>query len=394
LCALAEPVDNQCAITILQHPRERHHPIGTARLVRLALRRAEVVVCWQLLAPPSLSRRVDARWGVLFPSPHAVDVGHFAGMSQQNPPMTLPQDEHDAGAPAQKPEHLIVLDGTWSHARSLYRNNPWLWTLPHYRITPEGQDRYRIRREPKAEYTSTLEAIITALMRLEPQTQGLAGVLSAFDTMIDRQIACIKTRHQGARRRLRPRSRPHSRGVPQALLDHPERTIVVFVEFMQHTQGDKTSREMVYLTAEHLQTGRTFAQFVRPQGPGPSSRHLGHMCLSADDVAKDAVPLDTLVLRWNAFAGPSPHLLAWNQASLDLMAQLDTKSSPMWLLKAMFAVAHRQRGGTLGDAVQKAQLEARPAQAMGRAAMRLGSAVAVARFLIDRAHNQVGSAAS
>ena len=31
---------------------------------------------------------------------------------------------------------LVVLDGTWHHARSLFRENPWLDALPKYAFSP------------------------------------------------------------------------------------------------------------------------------------------------------------------------------------------------------------------------------------------------------------------
>ena len=71
------------------------------------------------------------------------------------------------------PAHLIALDGTWSHARKLYVQNPWLHALPHYRIDPSAPSNYRIRREPSPSHLSTLESVLAALRSLEPETEGL-----------------------------------------------------------------------------------------------------------------------------------------------------------------------------------------------------------------------------
>ncbi|MDH4016770.1 MAG: DTW domain-containing protein, partial [Actinomycetota bacterium] len=103
----------------------------------------------------------------------------------------------------EQPPALVVLDGTWSQARNLHRANPWLHDLPHYSLRPLAPTRYRIRKAPRPEYVSTLEAIVRALELLEPETRGLDRLLGVFDTMIDRQLA---REGRNPRRRVRGRS--------------------------------------------------------------------------------------------------------------------------------------------------------------------------------------------
>jgi tRNA-uridine aminocarboxypropyltransferase len=159
------PVDNRTAIWILQHKRERHHPIGTARIAELGLLRSRVDVCYE---PPGMPSRLDGV-ALLYPG---LDSRPLASLE-----------------PQERPERLVVLDGTWNHARVMYRDFHWLHTLPRYSIEPEQGSRYRIRKEPRHDCLSTIEAIIEALMILEPETAGLEGLLTAFERMIDRQLA-------------------------------------------------------------------------------------------------------------------------------------------------------------------------------------------------------------
>jgi DTW domain-containing protein YfiP len=105
---------------------------------------------------------------LLFPSAGAGDL------------RALPPEEHPRG--------LVVLDGTWSQARALYRENPWLHALPHLALSPDAPSRYRIRRAPRRDYVSTIEATVAALRILEPDTPGLDGLLEVFDSMIEAQI--------------------------------------------------------------------------------------------------------------------------------------------------------------------------------------------------------------
>lgn len=174
---------NRTFVTILQHPRERFHAIGTARIAQLGLEKARIVVPRDCFTR-SLEQRFDVApgTGLLFPRPGARLLEDL--------------DEHE------RPSGLIVLDGTWSQARGLYRENEWLGDLPHYALQPPAPTRYRIRKAPRAEYISTLEAIVRALEILEPETTGLQALLGVFDTMIDRQIV-----HQGRNPRRQTRKR-------------------------------------------------------------------------------------------------------------------------------------------------------------------------------------------
>jgi DTW domain-containing protein YfiP len=132
----------------------------------------------------SIQLEPPPRTALLFPSTDARDL------------RTLSPEEHPRG--------LVVLDGTWSQVRSLYRENPWLDALPHLALSPAAPSRYRIRRAPRPEYVSTIEATVAALRILEPDTPGLNGLLEAFDSMIEAQII------RGHGERPRPPVQPNS----------------------------------------------------------------------------------------------------------------------------------------------------------------------------------------
>ena len=188
LCGRVPRVDNRTRITIIQHPRERFHAIGTARIARLGLARCALHVP---RAPVTRSLAVplgpSPGAGLLYPRPDARDLA------------TTPAGE--------RPGELIVLDGTWGQAGKLYRANPWLEALPHYALSPDAPTRYRIRRAPRAQYISTIEAIVAALRILEPETPRLGDLLAAFDTMIDEQAAYSHRAPRKPVRKLRRQGR-------------------------------------------------------------------------------------------------------------------------------------------------------------------------------------------
>ena len=53
----------------------------------------------------------------------------------------------------------MVVDGTWSQAKKVVRENPLLSSLPRYAFQPPAPSEYRIRREPQENYVSTIEAL-------------------------------------------------------------------------------------------------------------------------------------------------------------------------------------------------------------------------------------------
>jgi DTW domain-containing protein YfiP len=169
ICASIEPVGNRTGVIILQHPRERFHAIGTVRIVRLALENVRIEPCSPWVDSSAIQARLPERSALLYPTADARELA------------TLPVAEH--------PRHLVVLDGTWFHAKKLYDAHRWLHPLPHVRLTPSTPSGYRIRPEPRRSYVATLEAIVCALRIIEPQTRGLDALLRSFAAMVDWQAA-------------------------------------------------------------------------------------------------------------------------------------------------------------------------------------------------------------
>ncbi|MDJ0838301.1 MAG: tRNA-uridine aminocarboxypropyltransferase [Acidobacteriota bacterium] len=169
ICNYIVPVSNRTGIIILQHPEERFHPIGTARIARLSLSRVKLIVRWAGdLRHLNVPLNLPPGTGLLYPGPTAADLAE------------LP--------PHRRPDHLVVLDGTWRQAKALFKSEPELAGLPRFAIHPEAPSRYRIRREPEAHCLSTIESINTALHLLEPDNPSLDHLLKPFDAMVQDQL--------------------------------------------------------------------------------------------------------------------------------------------------------------------------------------------------------------
>jgi len=181
VCDAATPLDNRIRLLILQHPQEQDRELGTARLTLLHLKHAllKIGLSWPSLAK-ALGREVDPkRWAVLY-------LGS-AGAA------TLPREREivlldTKGAPIEEQdralagiEGVIVLDGSWSQAKTLWWRNPWVLKCRRLALNPKQPSRYgKLRREPRREGLATLEAAALALARLGRQPEIETALTASF----------------------------------------------------------------------------------------------------------------------------------------------------------------------------------------------------------------------
>lgn len=366
ICERLPSVANRTEVLVLQHPRERLHPIGTARFAQLGLQRSAVHVAWDAGAaerarPAWLPERV----GLLYPAAHARALAEV--------PV------------AERPTQLLVLDGTWNTARTLYRDKQWLHELPHFRLMPAQPGRYRLRREPQHDYVSTIEAIVEALRILEPDTEGLDELLAAFDRMIDQQIAIASTR-SGPRRTRKRRRPPAERNIPRALQHALARVVVVYGESARAPEG--LPEEFSYLVAYTMGTGQVFQCLARSRAGLPPADHLRHMGLTTADF-EGACSTDELCTRFDAFLANScsepPLMAAWNQRTLDILAKVTGRDPSRLSIKAAYRAVYGCEAFSLEEAVAQRNFSLPPLGLKGRAERRLAGCIAVTRHLHQRA---------
>jgi DTW domain-containing protein YfiP len=183
--SIATPIDNRLFVLILQHPQERKAGLATAATVRALLRNAELVVglSWPNLARPR-GRRVDTRrWGVLYlgsADPAVLAPGREIIVLDRNGAPTAGPDAILRGL-----DGIVLLDGSWKEAKALWWRNPWLLRLHRLVLNPAGPSRYgRLRREPRREALSTLEAAALVLRHVERDAAASTVLLAALDRLL------------------------------------------------------------------------------------------------------------------------------------------------------------------------------------------------------------------
>jgi len=182
-------LDNRLFILVLQHPREQKEIAATARLTADLLLRAKLVIG---LSWPNLGRALgDAggpvadprRWAVLH-----LGSARPRGFGLEREIVAL--DRHGQPAPDQEAmlrnlDGVVLLDGSWSEAKALWWRNPWLLKLRRLVLDPPRPSAFsRVRREPRREALSTIEAAALVLARVERRPDIETALMNALDGLI------------------------------------------------------------------------------------------------------------------------------------------------------------------------------------------------------------------
>ena len=185
VCEAVEPIDNQIFLLILQHPQEKRETLGTAQIAHLQFRNSAVKVglSWSNLKR-ILGREVDyKRWGVLYLGP--VKQGDNAPKAEVAVVDKGGNVQKDSDLVLGDLEGVIVLDGTWSQAKTLWWRNPWLLKCRRIVLHPQFRSLYgQARKEPRRESVSTLEAGAFLLSRLEADPTVLDRALKPFSLLL------------------------------------------------------------------------------------------------------------------------------------------------------------------------------------------------------------------
>lgn len=171
ICDRVQPVPTKLKVVILQHPQEDDAILGTARLIDLTLPSAEIRVglSWASLEHALGRKDVDReRWAVLAATKLPAPIPEAARAS---PVLVMDRKGRLRDLKRHGLEGIIVLDGTWSQAKTLWWRNAWLLKLPVVVLAPREASMYgRLRKAPRKEWVSTLEAVGDVLPALgEPE---------------------------------------------------------------------------------------------------------------------------------------------------------------------------------------------------------------------------------
>ncbi len=361
-CAHLVSLPTRTRVILLQHPRERHVPIGTARLAHLCLPGSELHVGVDFEDDRQVQAALAGDTGrpayLLFPGPHAIDLAQAEAEARLAGPITL-----------------VVVDGTWWQARKLLKRNAALAALQQIRFTPPAPSRYRIRREPADHCVATVEALALVLGALEGEPQRFAGLLRPFEAMIDTQIHYAATVRGARQRHALHRARRARRPTTPSLLRERAADIVCLhgeANAWPARRPGGHPAEIVHWVARRASTGETFEAIIAPRRPlAPAIPR--HIRIPSERLAAGE-SWESFRIRWSAFARPDDLICAWGRYPLDILegeglalpaARLDLRPAVGACLGA--------RAGSVEDCTARMGVETPDPFALGRGGVRLAA---------------------
>jgi DTW domain-containing protein len=363
-CTHLPRLETRTRVVVFQHPRERDKAIGTARMASLCLADAELYVGIRWSGTPELARALGdpARPPVLLsPGEGAIDLA-------REPPEGLVT--------------LIVVDGTWSQAKRLVRENPELASVPRYFFTPPRPSDYRIRKEPRATYVSTIEALAYALGVLEGDASRFAPMLRPFSAMVDAQLGYMQ--REGNSRHLRKRRKSPVRPPLAACLKERTEDIVCVVgeaNAWPYRLGEMQTAypdELVQWAAVRVGTGETFEAIARPRHPvAPGT--ATHTRLSKEAL-ENAESVEALLGSWRAFVREHDIVCSWGHYATSLFVAAGGSLPDMRVdLRHVARELRRGKVGTLEGFAETLELSPVQLAVSGRAGVRLALTAAIAK---------------
>lgn len=192
-CGEIRPFHADIHFAILIHPIESRRRIATGRMSHLTLKNSSLIEGQdyrQNAAVNALLNDPGNDCRILYPGAQAVDVGALAAPERLRYLTPL----------YARRLVIFVIDGTWATARKMMRLSTNLAPLPRLCFTPTRPSNFRVRKQPRPECYSTLEAIHQLLEFREPGRTEHGGLLHVFNHMVENQLNFIRASHLSTRK--------------------------------------------------------------------------------------------------------------------------------------------------------------------------------------------------
>jgi DTW domain-containing protein YfiP len=326
LCSKITKVHNRTFIHIVQHMRERFHPIGTERIATLGLARVSLETVFpkgRLFCSEQVFPKGSA---LLYPSPNAAYIERLTE--------------------SERPSHLVVIDGTWYHASRIYRHSPNLQALPCLTFETRVPSNYRIRLEPDDAANSTIEAVCRALKWLEPNTPGIDGLLACFTEMIDIQQHLAQ---QGTGRSASRKQRSKPKLVPKFLTEGNRNLVIACGDALEITSAPSQKGTLLTWNALRLSDRAVFRARVSLKESLPEE--AGRRQCSGDPL-DGGLSQEEFQTAWRSFIHPKDVLITWNKQPMGRLFDMVGAHPSYFFLKAAYGTLRQNRRNYLDDVIE------------------------------------------
>lgn len=202
VCEFASPITAKSKLLILQHPQEPGVDIGTVPIITACFPDAVVRtgLSWANLKKALGREAENQRWGVLYlGSVHVENLPNDRSLFVVNKNGEPRSDQDEI---LHRLEGFIVLDGTWSQAKTLWWRNAWLLKLPRLVLKPKRRSLYdRIRKEPRKGCLSTVETVGEVLSAIERRSDIQESLDKPLSELVERLSKYKPARPRPRRRR-------------------------------------------------------------------------------------------------------------------------------------------------------------------------------------------------
>ena len=179
-CELLKPFAPKPIFVILIHPIEVARRIATGRMAHLCLKNSQLIIGHsyeQNQRVNSLIEDTQNQCVLLYPGPQSKNLS------------LMTEPEKIEMRTSQQQLVIFVIDGTWNTARKTLFHSPNLKQLPRIEFKPDRPSRFKVRKQPRAECYSTIEAIHQTIDLLGTSDQREHDhLLYVFEKMVARQI--------------------------------------------------------------------------------------------------------------------------------------------------------------------------------------------------------------
>lgn len=188
-CSQIKRFDSKIVFVILIHKIEIERKIATGRMSYLILENSLFIPGKDYSFEEQVNKLINNPQNhcvVLFPGKDSINLSQFD------------LDQKKDLFPSDKQLVIFVIDGTWATARHTMRVSQNLIDLPRISFDLVKPSNFRIRKQPKRECCSTIEAIHHCIEQLGPsrgfslESRTHDNLLHVFDYMVEQQIVYQK----------------------------------------------------------------------------------------------------------------------------------------------------------------------------------------------------------
>lgn len=188
-CEFLKPFDPKAKFVILIHPIEWKRKIASGRMSHLMLQNSEFIKGEDYSQDDKVNSIISNKNNqcfVIYPSINSVNISNLNSTEKENI------------FEKNKTKVFFMIDGTWHTAQKTMHVSKNLNSLPTLSFIPPTQSNFRVRKQPKENFLSTIEAIHYTIELLgdsfgfATSTRIHDGLIDVFNKSNDKQYEYVK----------------------------------------------------------------------------------------------------------------------------------------------------------------------------------------------------------